>query len=32
MIGRRYAVGTVRRKLNIIHELYAIEIVHTEDL
>ena len=32
IIGRRYAVGTVRNKLKILHELYVIAVVHTEDL
>jgi len=32
IIGRRYAVGTVRNKLKILHELYNIAVVHTEDL
>jgi len=32
IIGHRYAVGTVKNKLKILHELYVISVVHTEDL
>ena len=32
IIGHRYAVGTVKNKLKILHELYVISAVHTEDL
>ena len=32
IIGRRYAVGTVRNKLKILDELYVISVVDTEDL
>jgi len=32
IIGRRYAVGTVRNKSKILDELYVIAVIYTEDL